>query len=62
MYIGTARRTTVAAFIRRWLRQQHETAKENERLEVRPSFQTEPSLWFSYASTKKSTNKRSCYR
>jgi hypothetical protein len=44
MYIGTARRTTAAAFIRQWPRQQHETAKENKPLEAGSSFQTEANL------------------
>ncbi|MHC4626272.1 MAG: hypothetical protein ACYTDV_04755 [Planctomycetota bacterium] len=39
------RRTTAAAFIRQWLRKQHETAKENEPLEARSSFQIEPGLF-----------------
>jgi len=61
MYIGRVRRKTAAAFVRQWLRKQHETAEENKPLETRSSLQTEPEsrCWPAKAMLAKFPGKRS---
>jgi hypothetical protein len=46
MQPDTARRTTAAAFIRQWLRLQHETAKEKGPLEATSSSPTGSFVFF----------------